>query len=693
MSTKLTTVHLNDFRGGKLGVNLSGVDIITGPNGIGKTRILQAVQLALTGAVPHPIEERNIELNELFTKSLGQVEMGVEAVFDDGMPRVERKFSLSSKNAKDSIKQTVVVNGIPKGVNEASEEITALLGDFPVMFDIHRFIRLSDNARADMILKFSPVDPAKWNADAIIERLSKIFPQLQAVNGEALEVVKVLRGHIKGDPRGAIENATAYLKAVESQYKKEVKNNQGAAIANVEMNVADGTKPLREASAIKEELDLLRKQIEELNAVILQSANTKKAWEANEREKATLSEDIKRYSELASKEVLAAIERDITARLSRIIEVDPTAYGKVDEKKATLKALAEERDGLNIQMAVLQSFITGFVEMIRKVKDHGDTCPTCGQGASGVVGRWNEDLAKAAALLESEQAKHAEIDRKAKLLEAEINGIEGELHNIVRSNEAITREIHSLEKELAEKKAHATALANYESRYAELSYKKFDISANVAEAELQLEGLRSRIAQVEAEQTEKIRYDQMVIAAKTSALKAKQATESLDFAKAAAKELNEIKWAVITDALGVIEKEAAALFALTGEANVVFSFQLKDARGNEAFKFGWKKQTLFGDMFIDFDSLSTSQQIFTIVSLLAPMINRANPKYRVLILDNCEVIDESRRIKFCDLLIAAHKTMLDNIIIASSSPYPRHAGLVKGVTLHELGSEKMEAAA
>ena len=218
--------------------------------------------------------------------------------------------------------------------------------------------------------------------------------------------------------------------------------------------------------------------------------------------------------------------------------------------------------------------------------------------------------------------------------------------------------------------AHVEVLEN---RLKEIDAYKHDNTLNIDEAEMQLQALSTRGSNLQKELGDRIAYDTKIIQAKEAAAAAKKADATLRTVKDMQEQLRMMKWEIVREALEPIREKASLIFT----ANQIgkraeFDFLFEDARGNEVFKFGWKIENELGSMFVDFDSLSTAQQLFTLVAVLAPLIELGNPKFRILTLDNCEVVSEEYRPAFIEELVRAKVLCLDNIIIASSSEYPEH---------------------
>ena len=673
---KLLSVQLKAFRAGNALYNLEGKDIFIGPNGIGKSRIQQAIQLGVTGSVSDPRTETNYEIVELFTKVFGADEMGVVLTFSALV--IERTFTISEKQGKVSVSQKILINGLPKSIQEGEKEIVEALGSLPLMFDVHKFIRLSDNSRAEMMLQFSSGE-AGYTGQAI---LTELFP---FATDELAEYHKMLSAHLSGDIKKGIENSIAYLKAQESALKKETKNNQSAAIGNATAATTDGTRPLREISEINEDVTKAQADQVSLSVEISKAKGEKDRFQENEAQKKALESKMDALRSEASQQLIdnktAAIG---LLRLSLKTGIEKI-QNEADEKRAEQKKVtATHQDALRSEALAKDRF----EQLETEIENFtNDKCPTCGQDAKSVVDNLKDRHADAQG---EYQRKHDDAEiLKGRLddIELGISALDGEVHAALMENKRIESEIHALELELSGLQSKNARLAEMKTEYDALASKTFDISLNTAEAELQLQALSQRMRTLQAEKDEKLSFDTRIIAAKEAAAKAHRAKESAEWVKQSLAILTDIRWKIVRSSIEPIRKEASRLFALTLDADskAEFDFQFRDLRGNEVFKFGWKTKGVLGDMFIDFDSLSTSQQVFTIAALLIPMIQRANPKFRFLMMDNVEVIDDSRRFTFSKMLEAAE---MDNIVLASSAEWPR----MDFVTVHSLGVTEEEVA-
>lgn len=679
---KLLNVGMQNFRGtDNQKMSLSGIDIITGSNGVGKTRFLQAVQLAIMGNVPHPIEDRNIDKVEMLTRKDGIDNMMV-SVETSGkrISRIDRKFDLKRSNGKDSVNQSIALYPTTeKSVTECERKIKDVFGDFPYMLDIHKFIRLSDAERAKLIFEFCPVSD-QWTKETLIEKITDTLLSTDPWDKLYLETIdKELSAQLTGRNISAmIVNALNYLKQKESDLKKEAKNNQNGSSASLQNTHVDGKSALRHVQDILADIDEYRKKQNELTERIAQARATKQAIDRLDEEKKHLVSQIEMERSLVKPENIELLRNKIAEENGQLIAFPPEIKEKNEKDLSELHAIHEEIPRMNLKHSLVQAKIDELVK--KKELFKSGVCYACGQSVHGVLENFDEEYQSLMNDLSELGSQIDELNRKRAALDEAIMHDVKNLRYAEAENARHHEEINKLLRQIAEIDGRSIGLKALEKRLDELNHTSVDgDTLNIDEAVLQHEALGKKLETLTIELNEKQTYDTRILMVKELAMKAKRNEELLEMVKAIISTLTEVRWSIVREALEPVKQDAGRLFRFLGY-NAEFDFQFQDTRGNEVFKFGWKISTPLGESFVDFDSLSTAQQIFTIVSLLAPLINLGNPDLRLLILDNCEVIHESYRPMFIDLLAEAKSKFLDNIIIASSATFPS----AEGVTIHRL---------
>ena len=94
--------------------------------------------------------------------------------------------------------------------------------------------------------------------------------------------------------------------------------------------------------------------------------------------------------------------------------------------------------------------------------------------------------------------------------------------------------------------------------------------------------------------------------------------------------------------------------------NNEFFFQMESDSGREVFQFGWINEKGFK---VNFDTLNNAHRSILLVSILTAIVEKANPKLKVLAIDDVEhIIDELFEEFIKGLNAIAHKW--DNILLA-----------------------------
>lgn len=140
------------FKDQKRTIQFSGLDLITSNdvNGVGKSAVLEAFKLALTGEVPG--RARNVEGILEFT-SLDAMTVEILAESQRGPVVVERRFL---RHAPSGEKRPIDIDGVAWKYEEGSEWIRRHIGAVSLSFDSFEFLNLSDAKKRQWIIAHSP---------------------------------------------------------------------------------------------------------------------------------------------------------------------------------------------------------------------------------------------------------------------------------------------------------------------------------------------------------------------------------------------------------------------------------------------------------------------------------------------------------------------------------------------------------
>jgi DNA repair exonuclease SbcCD ATPase subunit len=666
---KLLKVGFDNFRGFSSAFDLFGLDVFAGENGVGKTRILQAVQLALSGTVPD--RTKNIETIELFSQTEGVGNMGAAVGLDE--ISIARHFKIKTKDGKDSVEQEIATEpDWNLGVKDTERKIQELIGSFPVMLDINVFVDMSDLERQQFISTFCAVDNEKWSAKTLYALVTNDV-SMTAVGGGEVNMRPFLRQIEINLPRPGTEGLQLllnYLKRRESELSKEVKTNDATSQGALQSQTADGTKSFRNVEDIRLEYTTTQTERDKLVHTIAEAKATKEAVERLEKEKLQLRTKIggeRRFLEGKNSQYL----RD---RIQEEIDLFRPIPERSTENRQRLDEAKSETERINRELAVHQSELGELIRQIDLLK--GGKCPVCGQVATVVVEALGEKVKEKEAVEQTYRTRISSLTEKVAELIMAIDKETAEIDMIERVNESAKEHVRKLENDLAVMEGKESAIKMMEDRLAELERTPVTgMSTNLAEAERMLAGVDTALDRLNKEAKEKQAYDTKIMMAKETAAKSALAKETLEQVKVLIKRVQSLRLEIVGESLKAIMTETNELLKIV-IPDASFAFRLVDARGNEALQLGWKKDGVLGPQFINFASLSTGQKLITLSSLLPPLIDRGNPKLRVLLLDNIEVISSLYINGYLRLLETAKEKYLDNIICTTSGKEPMTIGAV-----------------
>ncbi|WP_405315691.1 hypothetical protein, partial [Faecalibacillus faecis] len=141
---KINRINFENFKNKNGVTELSGLDLFIGPNGIGKSAILQGLQLALTGELDAGSAARNI----LKYASADKMSIGIET--DTGLS-VIRNYTKKASGCSSSVKTNFSEEKSKKALDEV---ISSSFGQLPIAFNFENFSNMSENEQKAWLLSF-----------------------------------------------------------------------------------------------------------------------------------------------------------------------------------------------------------------------------------------------------------------------------------------------------------------------------------------------------------------------------------------------------------------------------------------------------------------------------------------------------------------------------------------------------------
>lgn len=305
---------------------LGRLNLLTGPNGSGKTGLMEAVRWTITG-----------------TTCLGKKPESAIA-YGDGtgcsasvcIGDVEYARELKQDNRTGSVKQFISVSGNPGiGIREADALIKQECGDFLPMWDLGEFMIMSPDKRRDFILDLcAKACGRKVDVDSIMDRIWKVSVAdlLDAANSETLTE----------DQTSPLDRQ---LKDLRESISADIKNDLTVAIGGALVRARDMTNRAKAmADGATEASRRLRDRLAQIHVAAESVADLRDMVEAHRQRAADLSAEIvaAQTREPMRRSAEAALAK-ATEALQKVMEtLDAYKDDSPEDRMATALALEEE---------------------------------------------------------------------------------------------------------------------------------------------------------------------------------------------------------------------------------------------------------------------------------------------------------------------------------------------------------------
>lgn len=409
----ITRITARNFKGGDFDLELAGTNCIHGDNFRGKTRILEAIQLALLGHVP----AFGAQPREAFLELSSGPEMYVSAEIA-GIGKVERKLFAKGNSVK-------VEEIVPPALADAPTQL--------VILDPSVYFSLGETDRVRWVFRHCPMPSA-----FTVKELAQRWPNF-----------KVSEDLLRQDPspdaylEGLIESAHNTMKAA-----KDYADRQGKAIQAITA-LRSGEVPPEDTLAsltgrrgdIQKRMSALNQRKGELMGRQRELANAAERRGVIARELMGSEKDREKSAELERKlkMVLDELEtgRDISDEAVAAARTKATnLFNEKNHLFYSLKQKADERLKLEKQLADL---------------DDRKECPYCGAAGEGWKSLKAAELATAISALEEQLAKETKQEQEIGLLydtaQAELTSLEDQQRRrraLVSTRESVRVELGSL---------------------------------------------------------------------------------------------------------------------------------------------------------------------------------------------------------------------------------------------------------
>jgi exonuclease SbcC len=680
----IKSIVMRNIKGANTEQELTGRDIITGGNGLGKTTRAQALGVALMGYVPGA---GKLPAETIKLASGGTMTVGLKT------DSFEFTRAFARKGAKIEQSISLMPPGDERTAAEKEQRIEAELGRLPVMLDFNEFLGMSDMKRREFIFNLAEADgqsAPKADAAGINEILRERLKVSEIADPEERKTFESdiaecvddspITGSLEpGDDslQSRLQAMHVHAKDQSSFWKKELEKATGASQKIAEYkNELDETD--RNLDANKAKIEELRKTLTEINVELANAENknsqiaaanvriTAIEKEIDDLERAMNPNDPENLRELIAQYGAEIRNVDNRAAIADLCEKLEKARELKDAKESIYNQLREdygtEKGKWVTETSLLdkirqQSGMCAIDNRIKCDKDFADFIRETEEEIADInrhISKMANDGLEARTHIENAKADIEKIERS-------IRQIQSEEVSVLRENEQLQRLIANLQNDLRDAE-------NFETdRAARLNAKREELRniggrqdlADTSEPRAMLENTHIAIHAMEEKIAEQTKARNTLANLKSSMIDSTVAGYHAEAWKRIAEAVGPkgLQGEFMKDTLAPLS-DAIQEKLRQMEIDKIFYFQTEDDRGKEIFQFGWRDAD---DERRNFDALSTGEQMLLLIALMTTIIERINPPLKALIIDNAETLDRENLRRVLRGLTTAGAN-LDNIM-------------------------------
>nr|DAQ11216.1 MAG TPA: STRUCTURAL MAINTENANCE OF CHROMOSOMES PROTEIN [Bacteriophage sp.] len=570
--------------------DLHDVNYIYGPNGCGKSTILQAIQLGLLGYIPGYSKKNS----DIMKHANGPV-MTVKLVFDNGMS-IERSWIRN----KSAVTANVVAN--PEDL-----DLDMFLTDLTMpIFKFDEFLSLSSNKQKEWFLQHMKTD------DAAIDWAKEIHEAVQNQIFDTSEFEKEILEEIQSVEKtwknvSGIElckQVNAHIKDIISLKKRSIQS-----LTNILQSLVkyDDSMVIDEKS-VTFQISCLEKRKSETEIA-------KREAEVYAKNKVTLDQYTSAYPETTSGEDKRYIKASETIKKSaEEIKVLSQQMAENDETKSKLQS---QVDSLQLNIAETKKEQSQYASLNKS----SNTCPFTGKTCEDVL----PEIEKAKKLYQKCQDKIDKLQKEIDKLKSQINKL-AEKHvaftNAINEHNHVIKQNESVQTQLTKgyefKQQLVAAIGNEPLKSAE------DCETELANINDELTKQRNILVEVKAnkqynELFEKINNDKIQEEFYLTCLKAWKTLTDVNGLQStlAAKPFESLAANLTSYVKAVFGENTVAYFNVSSQAN--------------SFDFGLKR----GDKIVYFNTLSSGEQcLYMFAFMVCLLFGDEHPALPIILLDD-----------------------------------------------------------
>ena len=684
---KLTNVYFENFKnkGGKQ--ELSGLDLFLGQNGTGKSSVLEAVQLGISGNVNGKAKPKDI-----FKLSANLKSMTVGVTTDNGI-KISRSINRNEKIDKLTSETTVKYSEklemsgakVEGTGNKAIQSfIKENLGDFQIGFDFSKFVGMTDTEKRNFVLSFCKDIPFEEEEEYICSYLnSKRTTEDEDIYSN---LIAMFISNAEGEDIQSKISSMLSLAKEQLSYNNKDSERQVAAIQKLNAKKAS-------LEGSDKGLAIDKKKVEKLNEQIVALEKEVSVIETKNKaciERISQIEKIKRILE----ELEKSKPKDITGISKELVKLkaDVDKFSKensaisenlnkisVDYAKATEEVNKQRKvfDNIKAKGIELKTKFNTEMALVEQVKGTKKQCAInpsipCNADFTEWLTKKNSELKMASETLAKDRISYKNELLKLTKLEEELTNLTSQRENLIKSQQILIGNINNsnisirnAEKEIEEAKKfedikvekiklNQTNLDNLQKEGTEV-IKTEETLSQISDLKEELNKLKTIIA-------EKEQIKVVTTQIKEADEEFNKITKTLEVCKTLVKAIGQkgLQGEIFKKLVAPIVDLVNQNYSLMG-MDKPFNIKTVNDQDSEVFDFG------IGDEaeFVSFDTLSTGQKAILSVAIVVAFIRKAEVPMKVLCLDNIESLDKDNIKKVLTGLAKMYEEgFLDNVLVA-----------------------------
>lgn len=682
---KLTNVYFKNFKNKGGNQELSGLDLFLGQNGTGKSSVLEAVQLGISGNVNGRAKPKDI-----FKLSADSKSMTVGISTNNGI-EISRHINRNEKIDKLTYESTVkysekleIIGAEVEGTgNKAIQAfIKENLGDFQIGFDFSKFVGMTDTEKRNFVLSFCKDIP--FEEEYICSYLdSKRTTEDEEIysNLIAMFISSAEGGDIQSKVSSMLSLAKEQLSYNNKDSERQVAaiqklNTKKASLEGSDKGLAIDKKKVEKLNeqivVLEKEVSVIETknkacveriaQIEKIEGILenLKKSKPKDVTEIS-KELVKLNADVDKFSKENS---------TISENLNKI----SVGYAKATEEVNKQRKVFDNIKDKGIELKTKLNTEMVLVEQVKGTKKKCAINPSipCNADFTEWLTKKNSELKMTSEILEKDRISYKNELLKLIKLEEELIKLTSQREDLIKFQQVLIRNINNsnisirnAEKEIEEAKKfedikfekiklNQTNLDNLQKEGTEV--------IRTEEALSQISDLKEELNKLKTIIAEKEQIKVVTTQIKEADEEFDKITKKLEACKTLVKAIGQkgLQGEIFKKLVAPIVDLVNQNYSLMG-MDKPFNIKTVNDQDNEVFDFG------IGDEaeFISFDTLSTGQKAILSVAIVVAFIRKAKVPMKVLCLDNIESLDKDNIKKVLTGLAKMYEEgFLDNVLVA-----------------------------